>query len=60
MVDQLAAQLARAKQLKRVQEAARLEAELGEARTKLARATSENATLRRSTSARAVTQLKEQ
>jgi hypothetical protein len=59
-VEQLAAQLARAKGLKRVQEAERLEAELEAARAKLARANSENVSLRRSTSAREATRLKEQ
>eukprot|EP00966_Prymnesium_polylepis_P170740 3946918-Prymnesium_polylepis.1 len=60
MVEQLAKQLAHAKRFKNVQEAVRLEAELAEARAKLVRTTSENATLRRSTSARAATRLKEQ
>eukprot|EP00966_Prymnesium_polylepis_P322555 7378808-Prymnesium_polylepis.1 len=46
-VEQLDAQLARAKGLKRVQEAERLESELEAARAKLTRTNSENATLRR-------------
>eukprot|EP00966_Prymnesium_polylepis_P142053 3280628-Prymnesium_polylepis.1 len=58
-VEQLAAQLARAKGLKRVQEAERLEAELEAARAKLARTNSLVTSLRRSQSAAEVTRLKE-
>eukprot|EP00966_Prymnesium_polylepis_P314534 7268025-Prymnesium_polylepis.1 len=59
LTQQLDAQLARTKGLKRVQEAERLESELEAARAKLTRANSKNATLRQSTSARAATRLKE-
>eukprot|EP00966_Prymnesium_polylepis_P262068 6053807-Prymnesium_polylepis.1 len=60
MVEQLASQLARAKGLKRVQEAERLEGELEEARAKLVRANSLVTSLRRSTSAAEATRLKDQ
>ena len=58
-VDKLTAKVDKARRFKRVIEAERLETELAEARAKLARISSQAASLRRSTEVREVTRLRD-